>query len=159
MNIFGFKIGRYKDGGPDSNVTGYMVEHKRLATCGVLFFARGRHEVFHSHAFDCVSLILSGELVEEFIDGTSLVHGKGKVLVTRRRDLHRVTATKDTWVLTLRGLWLPRWYEVAISGRVVWLYTLVDRRMVTATRLYRSIDLLNSSLGLRLTALDDGRGV
>lgn len=54
-----------KDGGLDSNVTGYwLVESKKLFSIVLLCFDRGSREAYHNHAFNSISWILSGRLNE-----------------------------------------------------------------------------------------------
>lgn len=48
------------DGGPESNVTAYMVEFKSLFSIGFLRFAEGSRDAYHGHAFDCVNWVLPG---------------------------------------------------------------------------------------------------
>lgn len=118
MKVLGWKVGKYKDGGPESPVTGYMAEHKRLFTFGLLHFGVGMREAFHTHAFDCVSVVLTGSLREEmFYPEEFRVHNAGSVIVTRRSDLHRVCAPSGALVLTLRGPWSKSWHEV-VSTRI-----------------------------------------
>lgn len=108
------KIGKYKDGGNESNVTGWFVEAKSFLTLALLRFAPGSREAFHSHAFNCVSLLLKGTLVETFLDGSTITHKAPKLIITRQRDLHKVYSVGTSWVFTLRGPWNPfrSWYEV-----------------------------------------------
>lgn len=115
------KIGKYKDGGNESNVTGWFVEAKSFLTLALLRFSTGSREAFHSHAFDCVSLLLKGTLVETFLDGSTITHTAPKLIITRQRDLHKVYSVGTSWVLTLRGPWnaLRKWYEVRGLGTLV----------------------------------------
>lgn len=107
-----------KDGGPLSKVWGYLLESKRIGSIGLLRFENGTREAYHDHAFNCVSLILGpGFLVEEFTDGFIRIHRRGKVLVTRRSDYHKVTSFGRTWVFTIRGPWAKTWREIAEDGR------------------------------------------
>lgn len=113
-------VGKRKDGGPLSKVTGWFVEAKRVATLAVLRFGPGSREAYHSHAFDCVSLVVGpGQLRETFVDGSERVHKPGTILVTRKSDLHKVYSEGTTWVLTLRGRWGAHWYEVGEDNRLV----------------------------------------
>jgi hypothetical protein len=115
-----------KDGGSESNVTGYwLIEHKNLFSIALLRFDKGSREAFHSHAFNCFSIILNGKLLEEFLDGrtrTLLPFWKAffwtwapKVFwpfVTKKTDFHKVHGLADkTWVLTFRGPWEKNWQE------------------------------------------------
>ena len=106
-----------KDGGPLSRVWAYFLENKKLASFGLLRFEDGSREAFHSHAFDCVSLIVGpGSLKEVFTDGRIRYHRPGKILVTRKEDFHKVYSQGRTWVLTLRGPWEQTWEEIDEEG-------------------------------------------
>lgn len=112
--MFGFK--KCKDGGPDSNVWFYGFEFKKLFSLALLKFENGSRDAYHSHAFNCISLILGpGYLKEEMFSNRVPVgdyyHRRGKVLITRREDFHKVTSFGTTWVLTLRGPWTDTWKE------------------------------------------------
>lgn len=125
------KIGKYKDGGIDSHVSGWFIESKRFATAALLHFAPGSREAFHSHAFNCISLILGpGYLEEHFYDGRIRVHRPGKVLRTYRDDLHKVYSHGDVYVLTLRGPWRASWLDV-VNDKA---YELTHGRRVVAVR-------------------------
>jgi len=102
-----------KDGGPESNVTGYwLIEWKSLFSIALLRFSHGTRESFHSHAFNCASWLLTGQLHEEFRDGKGRVHKPGfRPIVTLRNHFHRVFSEGTSWVLTFRGPWTKTWNE------------------------------------------------
>lgn len=107
-----------KDGGPESNVTGYwLIESKRLFSIALLCFDEGSREAMHSHAFNAVSWVLSGELAElRYIkDKTYQLNTLGpsvRAIYTSRDNLHQVYGIpKKTWVLTFRGPWVDTWIE------------------------------------------------
>lgn len=104
---------RGKDGGPKSTVTGYwLAEIKRLFSVALLRFSNGSRDEYHSHAFNSVSWVLWGALVEEHLDGRIEVHRPSLwPVVTRRDTFHRVISLGTTWVFTLRGPWTPTWRE------------------------------------------------
>jgi hypothetical protein len=126
-----------KDGGPDSNVTGYwLIEWKGLFSIALLRFSDGSREAYHSHAFNSVSWVLRGHLEEErlielklpligyFIPGFKNVvrrtHFKPslKPIVTTRDNLHKVYSHGTTWALTFRGPWSKTWMERRPDGDV-----------------------------------------
>lgn len=109
-------VGRRKDGGSKSTVTGWFFEIKSLFTVALLRFDNGTREAYHSHAFDCASIVIGGKLVETFYDLTEREHSTGKCLVTRKSDLHKVRSEGTTWVLTVRGPWAKHWFEIVPSG-------------------------------------------
>ena len=102
-----------KDGGPKSPVDVYFLcEFKSLFTIGLLKFNKGGREAFHSHAFDAYTWFLSGDLIEEDVDGTLYSYTKSfKPKTTLKSKMHRVKANKDSWCLTIRGPWVDTWQE------------------------------------------------
>jgi hypothetical protein len=124
-----------KDGGPDSRVWGYwLVEIKSLFSIALLRFEDGSREAYHSHAFNSVSLVLSGRLMEVFEDRLGMLeHTAGHVVVTRRSDFHKVHSIGRTWVLTFRGPWSDTWHERTADG----YHTLSHGRRVVESRPHR----------------------
>jgi hypothetical protein len=105
-------LGKRKDGGKDSKVTGFFFEIKSLFTIALLKFDPGTREAYHNHAFNCVSLVLGpGYLEEEFIDGSRRFHERGSIVKTKREHFHKVRSQGTTWVLTIRGRWSKTWNE------------------------------------------------
>lgn len=104
---------RGKDGGPESTVTGYwLVEMKSLVSIALLRFDHGSRESYHSHAFNCVSWLLRGSLMEQHVDGRVDNYAPGlRPIVTRRSTFHRVFSFGTSWVLTFRGPWSKTWGE------------------------------------------------
>jgi hypothetical protein len=103
-----------KDGGPESTVTGYfLIEWKALFSIVLLRFDRGSRDAYHSHAFNCVSWVLSGALGERHYEGDTEFHWPSfKPIVTRRSTYHKVVGLFDTtWVLSVRGPWAKTWRE------------------------------------------------
>lgn len=119
------KIARVaKDGGPKSSVTGFfLVELKKLFSVVFLKFNTDEREVYHSHAFNALTWVLWGELIEErkLTDATSEMNRfrpSFKPKFTPRSNIHRVHTEKPTYVLTLRGPWSKFWIEDRPEGRV-----------------------------------------
>lgn len=112
-----------KDGGPLSRVWGYfLVEIKALFSVALLHFKDGSREAYHSHAFNSISWVLRGKLVEHEIDyifpETGIVLEKvrqylpsARPIITRRSMFHKVESEGDTWVITFRGPWVHQWQE------------------------------------------------
>lgn len=104
---------RGKDGGPESTVWGYwLVELKKLLSVVLLCFENGSRDAYHSHAFNAISWVLSGELVEEHRNGMVEYHRPSLIpILTRRATFHRVVSNGRSWVFQLRGPWAARWEE------------------------------------------------
>jgi hypothetical protein len=122
MKEFVMKFG--KDGGPQSTVHGYwLVELKRLFSIVLLRFDGDSREAFHSHAFNSVSWILRGRLIEQHLDGRVQEHAPSlRPAVTRRTTFHKVDSVGRTWVLSFRGPWSKTWHEyLPKTGKTVTL--------------------------------------
>lgn len=103
-----------KDGGNESTVTGYwLIEIKSLFSIAILRFDGASREAFHTHAFNCISWLISGRLVEQFHGGGWRTHRPSWIpFVTRRTDFHKVSSAVPTsWLITFRGPWLDTWRE------------------------------------------------
>lgn len=106
-----------KDGGPESKVWGFwLVEIKSWFSIALLRFDPGSRDAYHSHAFNSVSYVVCGSLVEEHLNEVDIhIHISGDRIVTRRETFHKVTSFGTSWVLTLRGPWAETWQE-AVPG-------------------------------------------
>lgn len=106
-------LSKAKDGGPESNVTGYwFMEIKRLFSVVLLKFSHGSRDTYHSHAFNSVNWVLRGKVVEHHLGGGVTVHKPSFwPVITRRRTFHKVVSEGTTWVFSLRGPWSKTWME------------------------------------------------
>ena len=115
-------IGYKRDGGPNSKVDGWFIQFKKLFSIALLRFAPGSRDAYHSHAFNCFSIILGpGHLHEYFINGKQRIHKPGKFLITKREDVHQVHSIGTTYVLTFRGPWKDRWIDIDENRDIVTL--------------------------------------
>lgn len=107
------------DGGPESTSYGFfLIELKKLFSIVLLRFDDKSREAFHSHAFNSVSWLLSGQLTENFIDGKGhQLNPSLKPILTRRSTFHKVDSTGRSWVLSFRGPWAPIWLEYLEEGK------------------------------------------
>lgn len=109
-----------KDGGPESPVTFFGIEVKWLGSIGFIKFAKGCREAYHTHAFHALTWFLKGELIEDRLWAVSRVDAQTTMTkytkgilpkITSRKNMHRVSAGKDSWCFTLRGPWKGTWRE------------------------------------------------
>ena len=121
---------KLKDGGPKSRVWGYfLIEWKSLFSIVLLHFRNGSREAFHSHAFNSVSWVLSGQLIETRIQNAEAQRRaflpSPIPVITTRDNLHKVVSIGNTWVISFRGPWADQWQEIDEAGDLV---TLTDGR-------------------------------
>ena len=108
-----------KDGGPESNVTGYwLIEWKAAFSIVLLRFDKGSREAYHSHAFNAISWVLKGLLHEYVLGEDGLIDRIDPLWAsflpyyTPRERMHKVYGIADkTWVLSFRGPWVAKWQE------------------------------------------------
>lgn len=109
-----------KDGGPESTVSGlFVVEIKNLFSIVLLRFAHGSRDAYHEHAFNSVSWVLKGKLIEQlhpdYEKGGQYIYYPRypslKPVVTLRSTFHKVFSIGTTYVLSFRGPWSETWRE------------------------------------------------
>lgn len=104
-----------KDGGPDSNVTGYwLIESKKYFSIVLLRFSEGSREAYHNHAFNALSWVLYGAIYEKEKEGIlgNWYLRSMKPIYTSRDRFHKVFGmAKATWILSFRGPWSKTWQE------------------------------------------------
>lgn len=102
-----------KDGGKDSTCWGFwLIELKSLFSIVGLKFVGNSREAYHTHAFTSVSWLISGQLIEEFTDGTRIIHKPSLLpIVTRKYPFHKVSSKGNSYVLSIRGPWENTWFE------------------------------------------------
>lgn len=112
-------LSKSTDGGPESNSIGYwLIEVKALFSILLIKFSGKSRDVYHEHAFHCISWVLHGELKETLIDGREYVYRPSIIpFFVGRRDYHQVdSVTPTTWVFTIRGPWKKKWRESKVDG-------------------------------------------
>jgi hypothetical protein len=108
-----------KDGGPESRVWMYGIEVKGLFSVLLLRFDPGSRPAYHSHAFNAVSWLLSGALVERVRLGRLRTYWPSVMPIwTPRECFHQVVSIGRSWVLTFRGPWADTWEEETEEGRI-----------------------------------------
>lgn len=102
-----------KDGGDESTVFGFwIVELKKLFTIVFLKFEGMSREAYHNHAFNSISWVISGMLIEEMLDGSTRIHTPSIIpIITPREDFHKVSSFGNTYVISFRGKWDDVWHE------------------------------------------------
>lgn len=123
-----------RDGGPKSPVWGFwFIEIKWLFSIVLLRFEGTSREAFHSHAFNALTWWLTGEVEEQFRDGTARRWRPSFwPKLTRRSCFHKVEPLRRTWALSIRGPWSKTWLEDR-GGEIVVLghgRKIVDRRIL-----------------------------
>lgn len=116
-----------KDGGPESHTTGlFLIEIKSLFTIVLLRFSPGSRDAYHSHAFNAISWIFKGRLLEHNIytkltglppywvqDYRPSLHP----IHTPRSMFHKVTSIGTTYAISFRGPWIDKWQEYIPSTK------------------------------------------
>ena len=107
-----------KDGGDESRVWGFwLIEWKRLFSVVLLKFEPGTRDAYHTHAFDSMSWLLRGRLLEYHIDGRTVEYQAGWLpITTRRNTYHKVCSQGTSWALSFRGPWSKTWKEYTPYG-------------------------------------------
>lgn len=107
-----------KDGGEESTVYGfYIIEIKWLFSIVLLKFVGDSREAYHSHAFNSISWLLKGKLVEQvrmdFHDcyWRRIYNPTIKPIRTKKDDFHKVNSIGTSWVISFRGKWDKTWKE------------------------------------------------
>lgn len=124
-----------KDGGPESTVWAYwLFEIKWLGSIVLLRFEDGSRDAYHSHAFNSVSWLLSGDLFEitdvattgRYFPKTNNYVPSLSPILTPRSTTHKVISVGRSWVLSFRGPWAKTWVEKTPDGKET---TLTNGRM------------------------------
>lgn len=109
-----------KDGGPESTVTGFwLIESKSLFSIALLRFSNGSRSSYHSHAFNSLSWLLKGHLIElhhnwfprNRFSKKNFYSPSLKPINTYRSTFHKVYSEGTSWVFTIRGPWSKTWQE------------------------------------------------
>jgi hypothetical protein len=112
-----------KDGGPESPVTGYfLVEMKSLFSIVLLHFG-GTREAYHSHAFNAVTIWLTGTVTEKvkFEDmEVARSWSAGDIKYTPRHRMHKIVPVISAWAISFRGPWIDHWQEFK-QGKLITL--------------------------------------
>lgn len=116
-----------KDGGSESRVWVWGIESKRFGSILLMCFRKGSREAYHTHAFNAISWVLRGWLLEETIVAAGVFGPDIRLqkyeaswcpIRTPRERFHMVHGMAEkTWVLSFRGPWVDTWKEFLPSSR------------------------------------------
>lgn len=122
-----------KDGGPESPVDAFfIIESKRFGSIVLLRFNAGGREAYHSHAFHALTWFISGDMVEQDIDGSYLPYERSVFpKYTPRSKNHRVRAYRTSYAISIRGPWAATWTEDTDEKTV----TLTHHRKIVSEKL------------------------
>lgn len=106
-----------KDGGPDSNATGYwLIEIKPLFSILLLKFEGESRTNYHSHAFHALTWLIKGDMTEhsqQSFGAERHIPYRRSLFpkFTSRKNLHKVDSNGTSWVFSIRGPWKKEWQE------------------------------------------------
>lgn len=113
----------------DQNVTELTVlEWKRFFSIKLFHFhpTDGKQDRFHTHAFNAVSILLSGDYVEEVIEWrqiVSLKRSRKRFLFIPADQYHRITKSNGCRTLLITGPWGKEFRELrgcTTQGETTW---------------------------------------
>lgn len=98
-----------------------VIEWKKLFSVKLFHFkpTEGKQDRFHTHAFKAVSILLSGNYVEEvIIDGhiTPLQRNRKRFLYIPDNQYHRITRSSGCRTLLITGPWGSEFSELRKEG-------------------------------------------
>jgi hypothetical protein len=103
----------------DQNVTELTIlEWKRFFSIKLFHFhpTDGKQDRFHTHAFNAVSILLSGDYTEEVIKYGSAVHqlkrSRKRFLYIPANEYHRITKSNGCRTLLITGPWGKEFKEL-----------------------------------------------
>lgn len=88
-----------------------ILEWKKLFSIKLFHFHKtdGKQDRFHTHAFNAVSILLSGDYVEEVIDDTNTIvplkRSRKRFLFIPANQYHRITKSDGCRTLLITGPW------------------------------------------------------
>lgn len=105
----------------DQNVSELTVlEWKRFFSIKLFHFHKtdGEQDRFHTHAFNAVSVLLSGDYVEEILDCdviTPKLRSRKRFLFIPKDSFHRITKSKGCRTLLITGPWGNEFKELTFQ--------------------------------------------
>lgn len=105
----------------DQSVTELTIlEWKRFFSIKLFNFhpTQGKQDRFHTHAFKAISILLSGDYVEEIIEKrqiVSLKRSRKRFLFIPKNQYHRITKSSGCRTLLITGPWGNEFKEMRVS--------------------------------------------
>lgn len=97
-----------------------ILEWKRLFSIKMFHFHKtdGKQDRFHTHAFNAVSVLLSGDYIEEVVDDLDnivpLKRSRKRFLFIPTNQYHRITKSEGCRTLLITGPWGDTFKELRI---------------------------------------------
>jgi hypothetical protein len=88
-------LSKSKDGGDESTVWAYtLIEIKPLFSIILLKFVGDSREAYHNHAFNSISWLIKGKLIEKFIDNSQDIEYNPSIvpIKTKKETFHKVSS-------------------------------------------------------------------
>lgn len=104
------------------NVTEITVlEWKRLFSIKLFHFhkSEGCQDRFHTHSFNSISLLLTGNYVEEILNDRRVVklnRNRNRIIYIPSDEYHRITRSDGCRTILITGPWKPYWDELRELG-------------------------------------------
>ncbi|AEO14574.1 hypothetical protein MT_57028 [Pseudomonas phage phiPto-bp6g] len=97
-----------------------ILEWKKLFSIKLFNFHKtdGKQDRFHTHAFNAVSILLSGDYVEEVVDDTNTIvplkRSRKRFLFIPANQYHRITKSDGCRTLLITGPWGDKFKELRL---------------------------------------------
>lgn len=96
-----------------------LLEYKKWFSIKLFHFHKteGKQDRFHTHAFNAVSILLSGEYIEEVVKDKYvhiLKRSRKRFLFIPENEYHRITKSSGCWTLLVTGPWGDQFKEMRI---------------------------------------------
>lgn len=94
-----------------------ILEWKRFFSIKLFNFHKtdGKQDRFHTHAFNAVSILISGDYTEEVVQGSAIVKAKrsrSRFLYIPKGVYHRITKSEGCLTLLITGPWGDEFKEL-----------------------------------------------
>lgn len=97
-----------------------ILEWKKLFSIKLFHFhkTKGKQDRFHTHAFNAVSILFSGDYVEEVVDDTNTIvplkRSRKRFLFIPANQYHRITKSDGCRTLLITGPWGDTFKELRL---------------------------------------------